>query len=116
LIFCGATDALPIAFEDLGFQLFEKIDGDYLSILGLPLLPLGERGVKGANLGGYAMSATTHTGKATSRMQKNAPAPTSSWTRERRWQTCKLKSIHSSRLHGSSMARITLLSSIDYRN
>jgi septum formation protein len=26
--------------EDLGIQLFEKIDGDYFSILGLPLLPL----------------------------------------------------------------------------
>jgi septum formation protein len=26
--------------EGLGIQLFEKIDGDYFSILGLPLLPL----------------------------------------------------------------------------
>jgi septum formation protein len=26
--------------ESLGIQLFEKIDGDYFSILGLPLLPL----------------------------------------------------------------------------
>ena len=28
--------------EDLGIQLFEKIEGDYFSILGLPLLPLLE--------------------------------------------------------------------------
>ncbi|MBO6763412.1 nucleoside triphosphate pyrophosphatase [Maricaulis sp.] len=28
------------AFEGLGAQLFEKIDGDYYAILGLPLLPL----------------------------------------------------------------------------
>ena len=26
--------------ESLGIQLFEKIDGDFFSILGLPLLPL----------------------------------------------------------------------------
>jgi septum formation protein len=26
--------------ESVGIQLFEKIDGDYFSILGLPLLPL----------------------------------------------------------------------------
>ena len=26
--------------EGLGIQLFEKIDGDYFCILGLPLLPL----------------------------------------------------------------------------
>jgi len=26
--------------ESLGVQLFEKIDGDYFSILGLPLIPL----------------------------------------------------------------------------
>ena len=26
--------------ELLGVQLFEKIDGDYFSILGLPLIPL----------------------------------------------------------------------------
>ncbi|GGB40199.1 hypothetical protein GCM10011316_10340 [Roseibium aquae] len=28
--------------EGLGIQLFEKIDGDYFTILGLPLLPLLE--------------------------------------------------------------------------
>lgn len=27
-------------FENLGAQLFEKVDGDYFSVLGLPLLPL----------------------------------------------------------------------------
>jgi len=27
-------------YEDLGAQLFEKVDGDYYAILGLPLLPL----------------------------------------------------------------------------
>ena len=26
--------------EGLGIELFEKIDGDYFAILGLPLLPL----------------------------------------------------------------------------
>ena len=26
--------------EGLGVQLFDKIDGDYFSILGLPLMPL----------------------------------------------------------------------------
>jgi septum formation protein len=26
--------------EGLGLQLFEKIDGDYFTILGLPMLPL----------------------------------------------------------------------------
>jgi septum formation protein len=26
--------------EDIGIQLFERIDGDFFSILGLPLLPL----------------------------------------------------------------------------
>ena len=29
-------------FEGLGIQLFEKIDGDYFTILGLPLLPVLE--------------------------------------------------------------------------
>ena len=29
-------------FEDVGIQLFEKIQGDYFTILGLPLLPLLE--------------------------------------------------------------------------
>ncbi|MBR9825023.1 MAG: septum formation inhibitor Maf [Alphaproteobacteria bacterium] len=28
------------AYEDLGAQLFERVDGDYYAILGLPLLPL----------------------------------------------------------------------------
>lgn len=28
------------AFEDIGIQLFDKVDGDYFTILGLPLLPL----------------------------------------------------------------------------
>lgn len=34
----GAVGAYQI--ESLGIQLFEKIDGDFFSILGLPLLPL----------------------------------------------------------------------------
>ena len=29
-------------FEGLGIQLFEKVDGDYFSILGLPIIPLVE--------------------------------------------------------------------------
>ena len=34
----GAVGAYQL--ESLGVQLFEKIDGDYFSILGLPLIPL----------------------------------------------------------------------------
>ena len=30
----------PISSKSLGVQLFEQIDGDYFSILGLPLIPL----------------------------------------------------------------------------
>ena len=36
---CSARSA-PISSKSLGIQLFEKIDGDYFSILGLPLIPL----------------------------------------------------------------------------
>ena len=35
---CESVGAYQV--EGLGMQLFEKIDGDYFSILGLPLLPL----------------------------------------------------------------------------
>jgi septum formation protein len=34
----GSVGAYQI--ESLGIQLFEKIDGDFFSILGLPLLPV----------------------------------------------------------------------------
>ena len=30
----------PTNWKALGLQLFEKIDGDYFTILGLPMLPL----------------------------------------------------------------------------
>ena len=41
----SAGDALTAsvgcyAYEDLGAQLFERVDGEYFAILGLPLLPL----------------------------------------------------------------------------
>lgn len=44
---CHSVGAYQL--EDLGIQLFDRIDGDYFTILGLPLLPLlGELRARGA--------------------------------------------------------------------